>query len=244
MARVAAWLMNEGEGTTAAEYGGNSALNFLLNGCTLGASGIDFSGSTTDYAEIPAANNAALRIATPFTIATRITTPASVPYLQFYHATDANLNGLFSGSHLITNGSGNLEFMYGNNTGSSSAGRRSWVAGVLAPNTTYDLVAVCTDASGGTTGVTLYVNGVAVSTTTSGTGGAMVYTNHPTTVGRWIRGGRDSAHIMRYLAVYDHAFTPEEVAAITADYIAFITGGTPSGRGALLAQHRNRRVFA
>lgn len=229
MARVAAWVLNEGSGTTAAEVGGNSALALSLVGCTLGATGIDFSGSTTDYAQIAAANNSALRIPAPFSLACRVAIGASPASQQFIHSTDApSAGGGYSGYNLHTNSSSVLEFMYGDNGGAATADRRSFLGPTLAAGTTYDIVVVCTDTSGGTSGVTIYVNGSPVTLTTNGDGGAMAYSNHPTTFGRWIRNSRNSAHVMRYFAIYDHALTQEDVTALVTDYTAFITQAATS----------------
>lgn len=234
-----AWLMDEGSGTTAAEYGGTSALDLLLTNVSLGASGINFGSVTNDYASISAANNGPLRLTAPFSIAMRVTIGASALNNEFIHATDDATN--YSGYNLITDSSGNLEFMYGDNTGIFAANRRSFTGPAMTAATQYDILVVCTDTSGSGTGVTIYVNGSSASLTTSGTGGAMVYTNDQTSVGRWITRSRNSPHTHRYLAIFDEALTSGDAASLVSDYEAFITSyGGGGGFQAAWATNSNR----
>lgn len=224
MALVAAWLMDEGSGTTAAEYGGNTTLDFILSNVSLGAGGIDFSGAANDSAQISSSNNGDIQVSAPFTLAFQITTDsADATNQQFFHATD-EIN-TYSGFNALTNSTGVLEFMYGDDGGIASSDRRSTVANTLSTSTTYLVVIVVTDTSGAASGVTVYVGGVDETSGTSGSGGAMVYTASPTTIGEWISRVRDSDHTHRFAALYDHAFSGTEVSDITSDYESFIAGG-------------------
>lgn len=224
MALVAAWLMDEGSGSTAAEYGGTTALDFLLTNVSLGAGGIDFGAGSSDYAAISSANNSAIQVSAPFSLAMRITMDGTTTTQQsFFHATSDNSN--YSGYNLITDSSGNLEFMYGDNTGIFSGNRRSWTGPALSASTQYDILVVCTDTSGATTGVTIYVNGSSQSLTASGTGGAMVYTADPTEIGRWLTRSRGADHVQRYAALWNHELSSSDASSLVSDYESFITGG-------------------
>jgi hypothetical protein len=225
-----AWLMDEGSGTTAAEYGGTTALDFLLTNVSLGATGIDFSSVTNDYGAISNANNTPLRLSAPFSIAMRITTGGSVSNQTLFHVTEHA--SIYSGYNLLTNSSGVLEFMYGQATGQSTGDRRSFTGPTLATATQYDILIVCTDTSGTGTGVTIYVNGSPVTVSTSGSGGAMVYTDDGTSIGRWFTRGRNSSHTQRYLAIFDEALDSTDASSLASDYAAFIAAYGGAGGGA------------
>lgn len=223
MSLVAAWSLNN----SVAEFAGQSALDLVLNGVTVTASGIDFSGSATDDARVAAANNTPLRLSAPFSIAFRVTTGSTTNYQQFIHSTDS---ANYSGYNLITNGSSLVEFMYGDNTANFSASRRSFIGSALSASTTYDIVVVVTDTSGTNTGVTMYINGASQSLSTSGEGGAMAYTASDTTFGNWDRDGttRNSSHQMHKVGIFDHALSVQDVADFSTDPDAYFAAANSS----------------
>lgn len=183
-----------------------TALNLALSGCTVDTEngGIDFSTAADNNATIAYADSASFRIApeNPFSVHFRFRTGADVVDETFVRSSDhASLN---AGWYVMANGSGQLEFNYSDAASGSS--RRTWNFGTLAANTEYDVNISVVNMQGSATGVTGWINGSAVTPTTSGSSGAVVY---PASVGvsfgNWARYGtaRNSTHRLRKFALLD-----------------------------------------
>jgi hypothetical protein len=220
---IAAWLFDEGSGSTAAEYYGSTTLNIVLSNAALGANGLDFSGSTSDYAYIAAANNVPLRVSAPFSIVAGIRLGPSNLDQQIFHS--ANDTSVYSGYHFRTNSSGNIELMYGDGAGANSNNRCAAIGGtVLSANNSHAVAAIVNSTNGGNTGIDLFVNGGKEAVSWSGGGTSMVHANSNSILGRWNIWAIDSNLTIRYLFIYDRALTQQEISAIHTDYAAALGG--------------------
>lgn len=195
--------------SSVAERFGRTALNLVLSGCTCDADGIDFSTSATNNATIAYADASAFRVANnaPFSFHIRFRTGADVLDETLIRSSDHSTNN--AGWYLMTNGSGQLEFNYSDNTGTT---RRTFTGPTLTANTDYDISVNVTDMLGNNAGVTFWVNGTQTSPTGGSTSGAAAYAaGAQVSFGNWGRYGtaRNSTHRLRKFALLDVVSTTQ-----------------------------------
>jgi hypothetical protein len=125
-------------------------------------------------------------------------------------ANDGNRNN-YRGFMIQQLTNGGLQFNFGDGGGELSGDRRSFASagGLLSANRIYHVMATIRGSTDGS----LWVNGALVSVTTSGTGGAIAYSDNPARIGSQAFGNNFTGFFGRiyFLAFYNRGFTGQEV---------------------------------
>ncbi|MEQ1561449.1 MAG: LamG domain-containing protein, partial [Nitrospira sp.] len=229
---VGYWPLDEGQGTRAEDASFNNNTGTLILGPTWtsgkigGAVNLD---GSDDYVDL--GNDSSLEVPLPFALSVwvKIRSLPSVNYNII--ATDAHTgSSIYSGSGIWINSDGSVEIDYGDSisTGGSNHRRTKLSgAGLITANTWYHIVAVAR----GATDMNLYVNGVDVGGSYSGTGNAQVFSSDTAKIGSnaWgtlnaFSGSIDDAR------VYNRALSAGEVYALYKGTKATVVNKTNKNR--------------
>lgn len=170
------WALREGCGVKASDISGKNNHGTLTNGPLWSGGGLKFDG-TDDY--ISCGNSSILKPVLPISVFAQFTVNSLAANKAIFGNDDgANYAGIMC--YVLTTGAVWLTF--GDNTGAGSPNRRSKTstAGVITAGKECTVVGVIR----GATDMSIYVNGVDVGGTYSGTGGTMAYSAGAAVIGK------------------------------------------------------------
>ena len=202
------WPMWEGAGGKTLDISGKGNHGVLTNGPVWGGGGLNFD-ATDDY--ISCGNSSILKPVLPISVFARFTLIA-IPTTYGLFTNDDVTN--YAGILIRVVSDGSVFLTFGDNTGVSSGNRRSKqsAAGIITAGKEYTVVGVIR----GATDMSIYVNGVDVGGTYSGTGGTtMVYSTGNAVIGKdraaYFNGG------IKHLRMWNRGLSAAEAQRLSAN---------------------------
>lgn len=208
------WRFGESSGTVAIDARGVNDGTYI-NVPTLGVGGlltndsdtaVHFDGSS-QYVSVSGLNPTSF----PLTFSIWVNLDSFGASVPSFFATNA-VSVTYTGVAVAHNSAGNVSVRYGNGGGNGPSNRytHSTANGILSAGTTHHIVAVCTNFST----VNIYVDGVDIGLSTSGSAGAISWSGGTFEIGRDVGGGGGAAYVDGKIdepRLYYDALTHEEI---------------------------------